>query len=220
MPSRLIAIGDIHGCFDSLYRLIEVEIQPQKADKLIFLGDYIDRGTQNKEVLDYIFSLLKEGYDIVTLKGNHEDMLLNANKSKLNTFNWLYNGGTETLWSFDIHHLAQLPKKYMDFFNNLPLYFSYKQFLFVHAGFNNNITDPLCDTYQMLWSRTDEYSHPFFNDKRIIHGHTPITLEECKQLIQSNSKFLNVDTGCVFKNYMGMGYLSAVDVLSNTIYWG
>jgi serine/threonine protein phosphatase 1 len=218
MPSRLIAIGDIHGCFDSLYKLIEIEIKPQKTDKLIFLGDYIDRGTQSKEVLDYILSLLKEEYDIVTLRGNHEDMLLSA-KSKLNTFNWLYNGGTETLWSFRIHHLAQLPKKYMDFFNRLSFYFSYKQFLFVHAGFNNNITDPLSDTYQMLWSRSDEYSHPLFHDKRIVHGHTPITLDECKQLIKSNNKFINVDTGCVFKNYKGMGYLTAVDLLSNTIYW-
>jgi len=54
MSNRVFAIGDIHGCFNPLKELIENKIQLQKNDKLIFLGDYIDRGTNSKEVVDYI----------------------------------------------------------------------------------------------------------------------------------------------------------------------
>lgn len=45
---RLFAIGDIHGCFDSLQELVENKIQLVKDDKLVLLGDYIDRGNKSK----------------------------------------------------------------------------------------------------------------------------------------------------------------------------
>jgi len=51
---RLFAIGDIHGCFDSLQELVENKIQLDKDDKLVLLGDYIDRGNKSKEVLEEI----------------------------------------------------------------------------------------------------------------------------------------------------------------------
>lgn len=76
MNSRLFAIGDIHGCFDSLKELVENKIQLQKDDKLILLGDYIDRGDKSKEVVDFIIGLLENGFDVIPLMGNHEAMLL------------------------------------------------------------------------------------------------------------------------------------------------
>lgn len=54
---RLFAIGDIHGCFDSLKELVENKILLTKEDKLVLLGDYIDRGIKSKEVIDYIIDL-------------------------------------------------------------------------------------------------------------------------------------------------------------------
>ena len=57
MNNRIYAIGDIHGCFNSMKELIENKIQLRKEDKLIFLGDYIDRGPDSKKVLDYIIEL-------------------------------------------------------------------------------------------------------------------------------------------------------------------
>ena len=57
MSERLFAIGDIHGCFDSLKELVEHKIQLQKSDKLVLLGDYIDRGDKSKEVVEYIIEL-------------------------------------------------------------------------------------------------------------------------------------------------------------------
>jgi serine/threonine protein phosphatase 1 len=91
MNNRLFAIGDIHGCFDSLKELVKNKIQLQKNDKLILLGDYIDRGNKSKEVIDFIIELLEKGYDVIPLMGNHEAMLLDAYENEKNTPNWIQN---------------------------------------------------------------------------------------------------------------------------------
>ena len=69
MNNRLFAIGDIHGCCDSLKELVENKIQFQKNDKLILLGDYIDRGDKSKEVVDFIMELQEKGFNIIPLMG-------------------------------------------------------------------------------------------------------------------------------------------------------
>src|SRR5674476_416869 len=78
MKNRLFAVGDIHGCYASFEKLIETKIKPRKTDKIILLGDLIDRGPQSKEVVDLIIDLQRKGFDIIPLLGNHEDMMLNA----------------------------------------------------------------------------------------------------------------------------------------------
>jgi len=75
MNNRLFAIGDIHGCFDSLKVLVGNKIKLQKDDKLILLGDYIDRGEKSREVVDFVMELQEKGFDIIPLRGNHETML-------------------------------------------------------------------------------------------------------------------------------------------------
>jgi serine/threonine protein phosphatase 1 len=97
---RLFAIGDIHGCFDSFKELVENQIQLAKVDKLVLLGDYIDRGKNSKEVIDYIIDLDEKGYDIISLVGNHELLLLEAFADEKNKLNWIQNGGGDTLKSF------------------------------------------------------------------------------------------------------------------------
>jgi len=96
MNKRLFAIGDIHGCFDLLKELVENKIQLQKDDKLILLGDYIDRGDKSKEVVDFIIELSENGYDIIPLMGNHEAMLLDAFENEKDISKWIQNGGNET----------------------------------------------------------------------------------------------------------------------------
>ena len=76
MNERLFAIGDIHGCFDSFRKLVEDKIKISNRDKLVLPGDYIDRGKQSKDVIDYIIELQQRGFDIIPLTGNHESMLL------------------------------------------------------------------------------------------------------------------------------------------------
>jgi len=75
---RIFAISDIHGCYKPFYELVVNTLKLRKSDRLILLGDYIDRGDQSKEVIDFIIDLSKEGFDITPLAGNHEVMLCDA----------------------------------------------------------------------------------------------------------------------------------------------
>jgi len=165
-------IGDIHGMADSLKILISKieEIGQISADKkierLVFTGDYIDRGPASKEVIDIIMGLK---YDKITLAGNHEDMMLGAleggTKGEDSMRNWLYNGGQTAIASFmpelkpeplnrNIAPGAfRLEKKYMDFFEGLGLSHTEDiggiKFAFAHAGF-----PPGADIHSLLKIKT------------------------------------------------------------------
>lgn len=216
MNNRIYAIGDIHGCFNSMKELIENKIQLRKEDKLIFLGDYIDRGPDSKKVLDYIIELQNNDYDIVTLLGNHESMLVAAYYNESAISKWIQNGGSETLRSFDIDSLKAIDPKYIDFFKNLKFYYEFDKQLFVHAGFNDKLENPFSDSYSMLWNRREEYFNPLLNDRTIIHGHSPVSLSITQKQITNNSKVINIDGGCVYSN-THLGRLIAFEVNSRSI---
>ncbi|SEA16226.1 serine/threonine protein phosphatase 1 [Desulfuromusa kysingii] len=74
---RLIAIGDIHGHLSKLDHLLS-QVQPTDQDQLVFLGDYIDRGPQSKQVIDALIDLQMEYPKTVFLRGNHEQLFLDA----------------------------------------------------------------------------------------------------------------------------------------------
>jgi serine/threonine protein phosphatase 1 len=211
MNRRLFAIGDIHGCFDSLKELIENKIQLQKNDKLILLGDYIDRGEKSKEVVDFIIELQEKGFDIIPLMGNHEAMLLEAYENDKNTSIWIQNGGSETLKSFEISSLKDVESKYIEFFKVLRYYYSFEDFLFVHAGFNDNVINPFTDYYSMLWKCKESYTNPLLECKTIIHGHYPISVAKCEEGVLTKHRVISIDTGCVYKGYEGKGRLTAYD---------
>ncbi len=215
---RLFAIGDIHGCFDSLKELVENKIQLDKNDKLILLGDYIDRGNKSKEVVDYIIDLQEKDYNINPLLGNHELLLLETLEDEKNKPKWIQNGGNETLKSFGISSIKNTPPKYLDFFTNLTNYFSIEDYLFVHAGFNDKILNPFQDTYSLVWESQVEYLNPLLAEKTIIHGHRPITIEYCEKQINKTKQVINIDTGCVYKEKVGYGKLTAIELYSKKLF--
>ncbi len=211
MNNRLFAIGDIHGCFDSLKELVENEIKLQKDDKLILLGDYIDRGDRCKEVVDFIMELQEKEFDVVPLMGNHEAMLLDAFEDEKNVSKWIQNGGNETLKSFEINSLKDIESKYIEFFKGLRYYYSFEDYLFVHAGFNDNLLNPFTDYYSMLWKCKETYTNPLLSDKTIVHGHNPVKVAICEERVLAKHRVINIDTGCVYKDSEGYGRLSAYD---------
>ncbi len=217
MNNRLFAIGDIHGCFDSLKELVENRIQLQKTDKLILLGDYIDRGTKIKEVVDFIIDLLNKGYDVVTLLGNHEAMLLDAITDKELISKWIQNGGSDTLKSFCINSLEFLESKYLSFFKSLNQFFEFQEYLFVHAGFNDELDNPFDDSYHMIWKCRENYTNPLLKDKYIVHGHCPIPIAACEEQIKNNNFVINLDTGCVYSANNEYGRLTALEINTRRI---
>jgi serine/threonine protein phosphatase 1 len=212
--NRLLAISDIHGCFDTFHELVVNRIKLKKSDKLVLLGDYIDRGNKSMEVIDLIIDLIETGYDIVPLAGNHESMLIDSLGDKSVLPLWLMNSGETTLESFKISSIDLIDRRYLDFFSNLSYYHRLGKFLFVHAGFNDSAADPFSDNYGMIWDCHPVYNNPLLKDMMIIHGHRPNTIDHVKERISAHSMVVPIDTGCVYGTDLGYGHLSALEVNS------
>ena len=70
----------------------------------------------------------------------------------------------------------------------------------------------------MIWESQVEYLNPSLAGKTIIHGHRPITVEHCEKLINENKQVINIDTGCVYKEKVGYGKLTAIELYSKKLF--
>jgi serine/threonine protein phosphatase 1 len=194
---KIFVIGDIHGCFDKLRTLMRKIPIDLKQDKLIFIGDYIDRGSQSFKVLEYLINLKKRSPDIIFLKGNHEAMLENY-LSGVDRFTYLRNGGQKTLDDYlnqKVHTgSSPVPQDHMAFFKSLVIYHQTEDYIFVHAGLRKKIPLEEQKSEDLLWIRNAFISTDYDFGKRVIFGHTPFQ----KPLVEKNK--IGIDTGAVFGN--------------------
>ena len=215
MSARAFAISDIHGCVKTFIALVEQVIVLKKEDTLFLLGDYIDRGPDSKGVIDYIFQLKEAGFKLVTLRGNHEQMLLEGlvDEAGFNRFN--VNGGDKSLLSFGVSKVNEMDKKYLDFFNTLQYFSTYENFVLVHAGLNFEVPDPLQDKFSMLWIRKFKVptSH---KDKIVVHGHVPTALTDIESSIESvhQDHQIGIDNGCFYGSNEFYGHLCCLELNS------
>ncbi|RNI25031.1 metallophosphoesterase family protein [Rufibacter latericius] len=211
------AISDIHGCSKTFRYLVEEEVKLQPADTLYLLGDYIDRGPDSKGVIGFILELRKKGFQVTTLCGNHEDMLLDARANPDYPENWFYNGGLTTLKSFNTLSLKEIPARYWKFIEDLELFVELDDYLLVHAGFDFSHDYPFDDREAMLWIREFEVDKTVVGAKKIVHGHTPISLEDIETSLKPPvADVLNIDGGCVFTKQLG--YLTALNLDTFQLY--
>src|ERR1700746_72863 len=95
--NRLFAIGDIHGCVDELATMLKA-VNAKLGDRVVFVGDYIDRGPASREVIDLLLEYEQGAAEAIFLKGNHEDMLLDfIGLPGRYGDAFVFNGGTQTL---------------------------------------------------------------------------------------------------------------------------
>ena len=207
--NRSFAIGDIHGCFRTFKYLLFEKLKITRNDKIYCLGDYIDRGPDSKSVVDLILSLRENRYNIHTLRGNHEQMFMDSVRGFSDLVLWMSNGGESTLRSFNIISFDELSPHYQRFFKHTKYYIRKENVIFVHAGIDWSVKNPLKDKYSMLWRRELFNSEPT-DGIRIIHGHTPISLNSIRRSL--TSRYINIDNGCVYKYYEDLGHLVALDI--------
>lgn len=219
-------IPDIHGCVKTLQTLVEELIRPTRWDELYFLGDYIDRGPDSKGVIDYIRGLQKEKYNITALRGNHEEFLLELYEAELNSkFAWFHRfadkkyrswmeiGGRETLHSFGITELRDIPPEYVEWMKALTYYVKMEDFILVHAGLNFGIDDPFEDKETMIWTREYNIVPEKIGNRKIIHGHVPVNLELMDMAVKNQSlKFIDLDNGPYIQGKSGFGNLVALEL--------
>jgi serine/threonine protein phosphatase 1 len=216
MKPRHFVIPDIHGCERTFSHLLERIIRLQRSDTVFLLGDTIDRGPRSKEVLDRILGLLGAGYDIRSVRGNHEEMLVNSCRDRSYFRMWMINGGHETLKSFGVEDPCEIPPVYRRLLEGFPHFLEYGEFVIVHANLNFRMPDPFEDREAMLWSRSREAIPPLIGGKRVIGGHTPVDMDEIKRSLTTGKIML--DNGCVYTGEPGLGSLLALELETMHIY--
>lgn len=215
--ARTFVIGDVHGCSKTLMTLLLDKIQLEEHDNIFLLGDYIDRGPDSRGVINFILQLKGQGYSIYTLRGNHEQLFMDSEKSFNDFQNWIVNGGTTTMESFAISGFTDLENDYKKFFSETEFYFQFDGFLFVHAGFDFRSENIFEDKDSMLWIRDMKVDKKKAGNKIIVHGHTPTSVKRNLDSIYEKGT-LNIDTGCVMKSYNVYGYLSALELETMKLY--
>lgn len=215
-----IAIGDIHGCLDPLKKLVE---QLPREDELVFLGDYVDRGPQSAQVIDYMIELTKIRA-CRFLMGNHEVLMVKAIQDDKAIPLWLYNGGDATLKSYglsagdwvDSKDRSALLPGFMDFFRTLSFYHEDDSAIYVHAGIDISI-EKLAeqDSEVLLWIRDKFFRNSAkWRGKPVVFGHTPTrTMGLDPGSIFKMGAFYGIDTGCVYG-----GHLTALDTTTFDLY--
>jgi len=214
---RVFVLTDIHG-ENELFRKALKEIGLKKTDKLILLGDLIDRGNNSKGVLDTIILLLDNGFDVTCLIGNHEQMFLDAfeDLNKLNL--WLMNGGDKTLSSFLTSSIEKIPPKYIKLLKSFKYYHEYELYILVHAAVNMKIENPFSDLKTLVWERNPlEYlDKNWLKNRRLIHGHNPTIQSKIKEAIINGSSVISIDNG-VYMDKEGYGSMCVFELTNKDL---
>lgn len=198
--NKIFAIGDIHGELEKLKAV--VSFLEDKDGTIVFLGDYIDRGPNSKEVVDLLIYLQRQR-EVVCLMGNHEQMLMDY-LSGINKRLYLLNGGNKTVESYG----GEFPEEHVEFFRSLLPHYETDDYIFVHAGIVSGRPLDLQGPDIKLWIRRDFIGSDDDFGKVVVFGHTPVG---ALPLIEDNK--IGIDTGAGFE-----GPLTCIELPSKKIF--
>jgi len=210
MPGRLIAIGDIHGYLDPLLAILAA-VDPQPDDRIVTLGDYIDRGPDSRGVIAELIRLA-DHCQLIPILGNHDEMLLALRRGQDEILsNWLGFGGAQTLASYQCSTPEEVPQEHIDFLANCrPSYDPEENVFFVHASY---LPDQPLDRQPgqtLRWhSLRRGVPGPHVSGKTAIVGHTA----------QRDGRILDVGhLKCIDTYCYGGKWLTALDALTGQVW--
>ncbi|MEM9014268.1 MAG: metallophosphoesterase family protein [Pseudomonadota bacterium] len=218
----ICAVGDIHGRLDLLDQLLaKIQASTQAlTPRMVFLGDYVDRGPDTKGVLDRLIELGGADPRHKFLRGNHEAALLDFLDHPDDMTDWLEWGGEETLISYGVSlspikspaDLAEdlrdaMPDTHAAFLRALETKFLCGEFLFVHAGIRPGVPLEEQNEKDLLWIRKSFHNAPAKNHPpyTVVHGHQPVKTP------QDLGWRINVDSGAVWSDKLSSVLINGAD---------
>jgi serine/threonine protein phosphatase 1 len=210
--TRIYAIGDVHGCLHLLAdlerRIVEdARAHPGPTDqRLILLGDYVDRGPDSRGVLDHLLVPAPRGFQRTLLMGNHDWWLVSFVEDGSDPMAWLVSGGEATLRSYGValsgdpteddrfasirrQLLRRMPAAHRRLLRGMERYVQVGDYLFVHAGIRPGL--PLGDQalHDLMFIREPFLSDPDHRGTIVVHGHTVVAEPEVRH------NRIGIDTG-------------------------
>jgi serine/threonine protein phosphatase 1 len=211
---RLLCIGDVHGCAAELETLL-VALDPRPEDRVVFLGDYVDRGPDSRRCIELLIELATRLPQLVLLRGNHEETLIHYLAGETGSADTLVSmGGGPTLASYGLECRARtvppsevarerVPESHRRFLDQaLRLQFCADGFCFVHAGVRPRVPLEAQTAEDLLWIREPFLGSDHGLPYTVVFGHTPY-----REVHFDVPRKIGLDTGCVFG-----GRLSCLDL--------
>jgi serine/threonine protein phosphatase 1 len=208
---RHLAIGDIHGCLTAFKAILE-KISLHTDDVVVTLGDYVNKGPDSSGVISQLLRLKKK-CNLITLRGNHEQMMLEARNSPVKFDEWFQCGGNTTLLSYrhdsDAGKLDDIPRAHWKFIEEACVdYHETRTHFFVHANAYPDLPLAQQPAYMLRWEKIYN-SAPHKSKKIMVCGHTS----------QKTGKILDLGHAiCIDTHPSGGGWLTCLDVNSRH-YW-
>ncbi len=206
---RTIAIGDIHGCLAALETLLAT-IEPRPFDTVVLLGDYVDRGSDSRGVIE---RLLRLGVEcrLIPLLGNHDEMLLQVydGQTQLHV-DWLLFGGSATLQSYGTLRPEEIPAEHIAFLRGCRLWHESERYFYVHGNYLAELPLDAQPRETLLWdSLKTRAPGPHCSGKLAIVGHAS----------QHSGEILDLGyVKCIDTCCYGGGWLTALDVESGRVW--
>jgi serine/threonine protein phosphatase 1 len=169
--SLTYVIPDIHGRCDLLTdALAEIAARPrEQAGLIITIGDYVDKGPESKQVIDRLMARI-DGWNLVTLKGNHDALMVQALRDPAKMEQWLEKGGDATLASYGGGPSA-VPHSHVAWLDQLRLTYLDAHRLYVHAGVDPELPLDRQSEMTMLWKRYPKGFSKGYGELHVVHGH-------------------------------------------------
>ena len=184
--------------------IADLQTRPPQSARLIYLGDYIDRGGKSREVVERLLNPPPELPKAIMLRGNHEQTLLDCLDDPVRLDEWRGFGGIETMMSYGveaslllqrndqratIEAFAKASSDHFDFYANLELSAEFGNYFFCHAGVRPGVALNRQSAQDLMWIRQEFLNSQADFTRIIVHGHTPVE----KPDVRPNR--INIDTG-------------------------
>lgn len=213
MSKSYYVFTDIHGLnkqLRSLLNRVNDDIMKNNITnyEMVFLGDYVDRGPESAQLVEFLRDLQKSHVKTTMLLGNHEDMMIQSRDNRESWVHWIGNGGAETAQSYENHYGKENSfekfKDDIEWMKTLPYYQMDEEnkIFFVHAGVNVDEFPKMPSKEVAIWTRSQkrffqaDYSH--CSEWLFVHGHTPGKTHHPDFVWDRDDNRLNLDTGACF----------------------
>lgn len=232
MTDRIYAMGDIHGQREMLESALTwIDWDGGRDARIVFLGDYVDRGPDSKGVIDILSKGVAEGRNWTCLKGNHDrlfEWFVSPPKPRNDPhliigYDWTHKniGGRETMASYGVdvpdriraEELADqlravVPDSHLAFLRGLAISHREQGKFFVHAGVRPGVA--LDDQIEgdMVWIRQEFLNDDSDHGALIVHGHTPVDAPDLR------ANRLNLDTGAGYGKPLSVAVFEGEEIFA------